>query len=67
MFDTLSGDLEYIYSSLMKEELLFDDEKLEHRDILYTDQIEWAPAFDDMKTICSIVVEFQPSVLKIVP
>jgi len=51
----------------MKEELLFDDEKLEHRDILYTDQIEWAPAFDDMKTICSIVVEFQPSVLKIVP
>lgn len=27
MFNTLSGDLEYIYSSLMKEELLFDDEK----------------------------------------
>lgn len=46
--DAFSGDLEYIYSILMENELLFDEEKLEHRDILYIDKIEWAQDFDDI-------------------
>lgn len=67
--DAYSGDLEYLYSILDEKELLFDEERLEHRDIIYIDQIEWSQYFDDIekKSVVDLFRYFFTSLYHVTP